>query len=285
MEIDNIPDLKELDRLTEKYIHDDEVMLISDIVSQVKNKKVDKYKIGFQIFNEALNGGFQDGELVVVSGISGQGKTSFAQTLTFNLTKQGIPCLWFSYEDTLEHLHNKFVNMGIEDHYIAYHPKKIHTGRLDWISYKIREAYIKYACKVVFIDHIDFLVPLETKGKENREEYLKKIAIDLKSLAVELKCVVVVMAHLKKLEDGKEPDLQDIGYSAGIYQNANTVFMVYRERNKRKMGELSGDTYTNNTIIKIVKNRETGQSKFVKCQYVNNKFIELTYEDDTSNFN
>lgn len=72
----------------------------------------------------------------------------------------------------------------------------------------------------------------------------------------------------------KEPTMNDIGYSAGIFQNADYVFMVYRERAKKNFGEETGNIYTNHTKIKIEKNRETGKTIFIKAQYSSGKFIE-----------
>ena len=264
-------------------IQDDEVKPLKDLI----NEEVDceKYKIGYDVFDEALDGGIKDGDLMVISGISGQGKTSFAQSLTYNLCKNSIPCLWFSYEVSLNHLNKKFRKMGISDFYHVFSPKKNTTGKLEWIKYKIKESWVKYATKVIFIDHIDFLTPSSVQTRDNETIALKKIATELKSLAVELDVIIVVMAHLKKLPSDKEPDMQDIGYSAGIFQLADYVFMVMREKvNKgNAFGNINtNEIYTNNSIIKIVKNRETGQLKFIKCQYKNERFIQLTnnYEKD-----
>jgi len=180
--------------------------------------------------------------------------------------------------------------MGIKDFYHVFSPAKNTTGKLDWIKAKIREGWVKYATKVVFIDHLDFLTPSSVRNSDNETIALKKIATELKSLAIELDVIIVAMAHLKKLPDNKEPDMQDIGYSAGIFQLADYVLIVMREKinGARAFGSSSdvNEIYSNNSIIKIVKNRETGQLKFIKCVYKDEKFIQLTdkYEDNEPNF-
>jgi len=280
MEIKDIPQFNDFIGL---QTGDDKIQLISDLID--KNKPAgDKFGCGFDLFNKAMDGGFKEGDLVVISGISGQGKTSLAQTMTYHLCKNAVPCLWFSYEVSLEHLNNKFLKMGIEDFYQAYAPKKNTTGKLEWIKDKIKEGWIKFATKVIFIDHIDFLTPTDIKDRDNETIALKKIAIELKSLAIELNVVIVVMAHLKKLPEGKEPDMQDIGYSAGIFQLADYVLIIYREKEKKGRFDID-DTYTNNSKIKIAKNRQTGQLKFLQVNYVNEKFIETTkkYENQYEN--
>jgi replicative DNA helicase len=272
MELEQIPSLNDFN-----FINcDDEVVHIKDAVD--KKDKNEKFSSGFSVFDESMQGGFKFGDLAIISGISGQGKTTLAQTLTYNLCKQGLPCIWFSYECSVEHLNSKFEEMGISDFYYAYTPKKNTTGKLDWIKAKIKEGYVKHATKFVFIDHLDFLIPTNLKTSDNQSIVLKNIATELKSLAIELKIVIVAMAHIRKIENNREPEMQDIGYSAGVFQLSDYVIMVYREKNpqyKSFSGENSGDTFTNNTIIKYVKNRATGQLKFIKCQYANGKFIEI----------
>ena len=280
MNLENIPNFDNFNKINSS-IPDDKVLLISDIAKMVKSSG-DRFSIGFNILDEAMDGGLKEGDLMVISGISGEGKTSLSQTITYNLTKKGIACLWFSYEMTIEQLHKKFISMGIEEHYEAYAPVRAITGQLSWVKDKIKEGWIKYACKVIFIDHIDFLIPYEVKNSDSREVLLKNITTQLKSLAIELKVVIVLMAHLKKLEKDREPDMQDIGYSAGIFQIPDYVIIISREKIKnKKMGEEYGEIATNNSKIKIVKNRQTGSLKFLKVSYTNGKFIEITnqYEE------
>lgn len=284
MELNKIPSIDELLNLS--GITEDKVLPINEIVKN-KPQKVDRFSCGFKIFDEVMLDGFKEGDLVIISGVSGQGKTTYAQTLTYNLCKNAVPCLWFSYEVSLTELHRKFELMNINDFYWAYAPEKNITGKIDWIKYKIREGWIKYATKVVFIDHIDFLTPTNIKDRDNETVALKKITTELKSLAIELDIVIVVMAHLRKLREGQEPDMQDIGYSAGIFQLADYVFMIFREKNKEYKSfnskNWTGEINTNNSIIKLVKNRQTGQNKFLKVVYSNGKFMPLEekYEENS----
>jgi len=274
-EIITIKELNQIKRNSE--LNKDEVMPIKDAIN--KNKaNLERYSLGYKIFDKAMKGGIKNGDLIVISGISGEGKTSFSRTLTYNLCKQGIPCLWFSYEVTIEALNESFLAMGINEHYNAYTPKKNTTGKLNWIKEKIREGHIKYETKVIFIDHIDFLIPENIKSSDNETIAYKKIITQLKSLAIELNVIIVVMAHLKKLSEGKEPGMQDIAYSAGIFHLADYVLMIQRE--KIKSGNFSEDLATNNGIIKILKNRETGQLKQIKLQYHNERFVEIDYQHE-----
>jgi replicative DNA helicase len=260
----------------------DELILLQEAINKDK-LTCRRFKIGFEEFDEAMAGGLKDGDLVIISGRSGNGKTSFAQTITFNLCQDKISTLWFSYEVTLEHLHRKFEEMKMPEFYQVFVPKVNTTGHLKWVKEKIQEAVEKYSTKVVFIDHIDFLIPSSVgRSQDNTSAYLKMITTELKSLAIELNVIIVCMAHLKKLSPDADPEMEDIGYSAGIFQLADYVIMVNRETTKQALtfSDVPSafidrtTTHTNNAIIKIVKNRETGINKIMKLQMVNNRFIK-----------
>jgi len=273
MDIDKL-DNSTLDKM---LFAEDEVVLLREMTFKASG---DRFSTGFQSFDEALDGGVKDGDLIIISGKSGEGKTTFAQTMTYHFCKKGIPCLWFSYEVSLKEVDKKFRLMGMESFYEVAVPEKNTSGKIEWLTEKIKESWAKYATKIVFIDHIDFLVPKDCRTSDNEQATLKRIATELKQLAIDLEIVIITMAHVKKIDQNKEPELYDIGYSAGIFQLADLVFMISREKidNHRKFGqeENEGITYTNNTIVKIVKNRMTGILKFLKLIYGNYKFNELS---------
>ena len=275
MKFEEIPNLKQFNKLITN--NEDKVLPLSDIANKNPDRG-DRFSTGFNIFDKAMSGGFKDGDLVVISGISGEGKTTVAQTLTYNLCLRNIPCLWFTYEVTHKELDKKFKEMNIKDFYYVYSPAKNTTGKIEWIKEKIKESWIKYNTKVVFIDHLDFLTPSTVKTLDSETQALKRITTELKELAIELNIIIVLMAHLKKLENNKEPEMQDIANSAGIFQLADYVFMVFRERNKQYKSFRSNNTedvFTNNSILKLVKNRQTGQLKFLKIIFSNGRFMQL----------
>jgi len=66
------------------------------------------------------------------------------------------------------------------------------------------------------------------------------------------------------------PDLNDIGYSAGIPQEADFVFIMNRETNPDPDNM---NFYTNHTEIILRKNRLTGLTIRGWFDFVDNKFI------------
>jgi replicative DNA helicase len=282
MKIDLIPDLEKI----KDFTAEDEVVLLSEAVKKNSKKELDYYATGFTTFDKAINGGLTNGQLVVVSGRSGEGKTSWCQTLTYNFSKQALPCLWFSYEVDLEHLWNKFVSMGIDDNFLTYIPLKMSSGVIDWIEHKIKEAILKYQTKMIFIDHLGFLLPAlsnyDSEISKNYAAYLTMICRQIKNIARNLGVIIFLCAHIKKTKD--ELQLEDLANSYGIGQEADIVFMIERQRNTNKYLGNDDNIFTNYTNVKIVKNRPTGQTKIIRCQMVNEKFIELTKNYDEPKF-
>lgn len=53
---------------------DNKIMLIKDIAAMNEYQVGDKYRTCYDIFDEAFGGGVEDGDLIVISGLSGFGK-------------------------------------------------------------------------------------------------------------------------------------------------------------------------------------------------------------------
>jgi len=93
-------------------------------------------------------GGFVGGELIVVSGITGEGKSLICQTFTNNFTKQDVGSLWFTYEMPPQYFIRRFKN----NMPIAYLPQELTSNKTDWVEERILEAKLKYNVKAVWPD-------------------------------------------------------------------------------------------------------------------------------------
>lgn len=272
MDFDAVPTPAELDRLTDinaamKYLPD-----ISDAMLK-KHGHMDMFPVGFEIFNEAMDGGLTEGDLIVVSGRSGHGKTTFAQTMTYHLNQIGIPVAWFSYEMTIPQLWKKFQDMGMDrKNFMGYAPTKHTETDVKWIEDRIKEAILKFNIKVAFIDHLGFLtadIPQSKDFDRNFSSYLGKLTRQIKTIAMENKITIVLLAHTRKTKD--DLTMEDIAHSAGIPQESDFVFMVERlpegKPKKSKWDlESEGEVMSQFTKISMVKNRRTGQQKFIKAE-------------------
>jgi replicative DNA helicase len=176
--------------------------------------------------------------------------------------------------------------MGLKaEDFHSYVPTKLKSGKLEWIKSKILETILKHRTKVVFIDHLGFLIPEISEENardfnQNYSSYLGQLTRQLKSLAMEEEITIVLLAHTRKTKDSL--DVEDIAHSAGIPQESDFVFMVERLKvnaNKSKWAnkndEPEGDVYTPYSRVSLQKNRRTGYTKFIKAELRQGRLQEV----------
>lgn len=236
------------------------------------------YPIGYKVYDEAFMGGLKEGDLVIVSGFTGMGKTHLCQSMTYNLISLGQPCLWFSYEVSVGELWRKFKEMGVENNFLAYAPEKSVVRKIDWVAGKIVDSRDRFKTKVIFIDHLGFLAEdpanYDANLTNNYSTKLTMICRRLKSLAIQENVAIVLMAHLKKpMNANAEPTIHDLKDSSGIGQEADSVLIINRKRGKS--GYDAGESvYDPKSTVKIEKNRRTGQTKIFEVEMVKGRLID-----------
>lgn len=206
------------------------------------------HKSGITSLDKLITG-FEQGEMCVISGITGNGKTLFAKTLTYHLSLNDINCLWFTYEEQpktfLRRFHEDFMP-------VFFLPNKHLNTTLSWIEERIIESKVKYSCKVVFIDHLHFLIPLQES--RNTSLLIGGIMRELKKIALKHEIVLFILAHTHKIKQEETPDLSNLRDSSFIAQEADKVIII-RRKGKKTKGEIE---FTNESTVYILKNRMTG---------------------------
>ncbi len=242
---------------------------------------------GIKTLDEILLGGILPGDVIVISGATGQGKTFLSQSITREMAANEIPTLWFSYEVMIGELWRKFEMMGIDKNFISYTPLKMVTGSMDWVEKKIKEAKEKYGTKVVFLDHLGFLAkalkdPNEKSLGSNYSLYLSSLCRDIKRIAIDNEVSIFLLVHRTKDRE-KIDETSDIAYSAGIAQEADTVMMIRRERTLNNSH--NDNIYTKYSFLSVVKNRKTGISKKISMEVLEGRLVETSYVEQTTKKN
>ena len=254
---------------------DDSVVHISDAI--VRTGYTTPYKMGFKKLDDAFLGGVRAGDLIVITGLSGEGKTTLAQNISARMSGELSPSLWFSYEVILDNLYAKFKEIGAEDEdYLVYVPKRNTSGNVGWIKEKTKEALAKFGTKFVFIDHLDYLSPTNINNSDQYRMVLRNICQELKTMAIDLEVSVFLMAHVKKVQ-GREIEMQDISESSGIYQLADFVIAVKRKFEIKNEGGDKVRMYDNRGAASVLKARLTGSLVTMNYHVERNKII--SYDD------
>jgi replicative DNA helicase len=128
----------------------------------------------------------------------------------------------------------------------------------------------------MFIDHLHFI--LKKQDGESQEQCIGRTVRTLKQLAVKWNIVIVLIAHLRKVELDKEPNLEDLKDSSAIAQEADTVMFMWRQTVKE--GKTRKVLITDNVTVSVQANRKTGRTGNVKLTYKKGRFLEHEWEDD-----
>ena len=214
--------------------------------------------------------GFKRGQLVVITGIAKRGKTTFARTITKNNEKK-VKILWFSFE---EPIYEFYRDINPCDFYV---PRKLKPKDMSWLKERILESKAKYGTEVVFIDHLHYLFTIG-KNTQNTTLLIGELMRDLKTLAVQEKLVIFVLAHTKKIEGNRMPRQEDVRDSALIANECDKMFVVHRERTD---GQLGLTSMSPDTKIVLELDRQNGKhmGELTILDFENNLLVDKKYED------
>jgi len=160
-------------------------------------------------------------------------------------------------------------------------PRRIKQNSLKWIEERIKESIAKYNCKVVFIDHLHYLLEMQKMAEAKSLSLLIGMMMrELKRIAIENNIVIFLVSHMRKSLYKSEdalPDINDLRDSSFVGQESDIVMFLFR-----KPSDVEGEFYTNETLLKIAKNRRTGNLGCVRLNFTNKQFEELslTYNEN-----
>ena len=245
-------------------------------------KEAPKFLTKIPLLDDIVEG-FRVGTVNVVSGPTGEGKTSYLQTLTKNFAEAGIRSAWFSFEI----MPSEFFSRFGDSIPLFYLPKEIpeKSNTMSWIRERILEAQAKYDAKVVFVDHLHYLQDMQgLSGMDNTSLYIGDIMRKLKRLSISLEIAIFLVVHVKS-DAGNQAELKkyytkdDIRDSSFVKQEADTVMMIWRKR--KKADNEIGWEYSTASMLNLDKHRRTGKVGFLKMEHKDHIFYESTSRTDS----
>lgn len=254
-----------LDRLEAlaNYDGQDKVISSLDMIDYIHGLAKDRQEVAMKSGIPGLDNyihAFYGGELTIISGETGQGKTLTAQTFTYEFFKQDHPVLWFTYEVQPE----QFLKQFHTPVPIFFMPMELKAKSLKWIEDRILEAKLKYKITSVFVDHLHFLIDLH-KGS-NMSLEIGFVMRELKRLALKFNIAFFLLAHTNRMRLEGEPDVDSLRDSAMIGCEADNVFFIWRRKGT-----------DNQAVLKIAKNRRFGiMGKKINMQKQGKYLVEVT---------
>lgn len=211
---------------------------------------------GFNDLN-ALLGGLQRSDLVIVAARPGVGKTSFLLSLALNAARlANARVAIFSMEMSSEQLVQRLVSAET-----GINSQKLRSGNLDDSEWTLfTQAVINLGSLSMYLDDTPGISPLEMRTKcrrlyrehgldliivdylqlmnsgqqhnDNRVQEIGYISRNLKELARELNVPLISAAQLSRQVEqraDKHPMLSDLRESGSIEQDADIVMFIYRD--------------------------------------------------------
>jgi replicative DNA helicase len=202
---------------------------------------------------DSVIGGFEPGELIVISGPTAMGKTTLCSSIIQNLNAVGKRSLFFTFEVTPA--------KAIENHKapetVVYLPLEHKSMDLEWLQARTAEAIEKFKVAAVFIDHLHYIVDMASHRNMSLEigttmRYLKR------DMAISLNIPVFVVCHSGKVPLDQEPSIHHLRDSSFVGQEADTVLIVFRRFDKDYEGKALKTMLQGLAVVKVEKARRTG---------------------------
>ena len=174
---------------------------------------------------DAAVGDFRDGELIVISGPTKNGKTLLAQSLTVNFIKQQEFPLWFTFEVGVRQFLSQF-----QEFPLIYLPAKLKAHALPWVEERIKESFLKYHTRIIFIDHLHYLFDMARTRNPSIE--IGTVIRKLKTLAVQGGFIIFLLCHTKMGASENNLSYESIRDSSFVSQESDSVLMIKRPPDK-----------------------------------------------------
>ena len=253
---------------------------------------------------DALTGGLQKSDLIVLAARPGMGKTSFAMNIVEHAALvNGKVCAVFSLEMPRVQLVQRLlcahaeVSMGkaLKGQLVQkewrnlmrasdkLQKSKIYIDDNSRISVaeilsKCRRLKSSVGLDLIMIDYIQLMgedASSKAKTSENRQQEIANITRNLKIMAKELDVPVIALSQLRRIQT-KEPQLSDLRESGAIEQDADIVMFINRPEQTATPEELAeGKIVKGAANLNIVKHRN-GSPGRVQLRFIgeSTKFVD-----------
>ncbi|MDQ1033651.1 replicative DNA helicase [Streptomyces sp. V3I8] len=229
-----------------------------DIIDRAKNGTggLTGLSTGF-IDIDSLTSGLQPGQMIVIAGRPGMGKSTLAMDMARACAiEQNVPAAFLSLEMGIDELNLRL--LSAESRVAMHHLRSGSTTDEDWermarrvpdiqaaplyindsantlgaIQAKLRRLKAREPrLGLVVIDYMQ-LITISGRRPESREREVSEISTSLKRLAKELQLPILTLAQLNRGPESrtdKRPTKADLRESGSIEQDADIVILLYRD--------------------------------------------------------
>ncbi|MBK9479666.1 MAG: DnaB-like helicase C-terminal domain-containing protein [Bacteroidetes bacterium] len=289
-------------------------LILQTIANLKENKQAaDLIKTGYADLDEKL-GGVSPGELIVLGGRPGMGKTQFMVNLALSFSKE-FPVLYFTYDLSEYLLMIRFISAisGIAAQRILFNKmsdeelvkvnaiQNSHFKNKIFINDSCNNAFSSFRAicekkikedgvKIIMVDYLQMMG--SNKFRNNREMEISYITRELKNIAKDFGVCVIAASQLSRAVEtrggDKIPHLSDLRESGAIEQDADKVIFIYRPEYYGIDADQEGNSTAGITDLVIAKNRNgiLGTTRLIRnanaSQFSNFSGFKVDFEFSSS---
>lgn len=239
---------------------------LTDTLAAMEQRRRDDYEggvpTGFDLLDNRT-GGWRPGNMIVVGGRPGNGKTALGLQMAYAAARENRPVMFYSLEMSEEELclrllshvtringHRLRTSTGLRDSErelitersgpLSLLPLYVQDDPMRTISQIAsearRQARTERGLGALFIDYMQLITPDRAgRGeKPSRQEQVAKMSRQIKQLAKDLQIPIVVLAQVGRdsAKQGRPPRLEELRESGAIEQDADMCVFIHRPRSE-----------------------------------------------------
>lgn len=230
---------------------------LGEVLKQIREKRIEGKRpyipTGILFLDNYFKGGMHDGNVMVLAGRPGVGKTSVLLYIMQHMASEGFAVKFYSCEMTIPELTEKVMyNLG------GLRPYMMSSGEPDmtkWNEAKTRCKNWKFSivngmnnihdiladatilnrrgkCDIIFIDHLRLLQTGDARLDSNSYARTCEITRTIKKFSMLTGVPVVYVCQLNRdsLKEDRDPGLQDLRDSGSIEEDADKVVFLKRKK-------------------------------------------------------
>jgi replicative DNA helicase len=204
---------------------------------------------------DQLTGGWRKGELIILAGRPGDGKTSLGLNWSIHASEwDDAHILWFSLEMPRRQLARNALSLMTK---METHTNQIRqlgedamaqlrgtaegakalpieiddagTLTISALRARARRCHLAWPLDLLVVDYLQLVTGIRPRGASRAEE-VGTVSKGLKRLARELDVPTIVMAQLRRDAEGRKPKLTDLKECGDIEQDADKVVFIWKHK-------------------------------------------------------
>ncbi len=278
-----------------RTVEDDSIKHISEFSEDLRKRLLEGEYLGegtgFDLLDDVM-GGLRKGRLIVLSGLTSTGKTSFSLNVCLNVALKKHPVFYFSLEmppidiakkilmlrakltntqlkeiddpsQTLKDVDKTLVEFSDIDSVPIYLYKSSGVAKYATLAECARLAKEEYGVECIFVDHLHYFA----RSTNNVTSETSIIVRDIKQLAMQLDIPIVLLTHLNRGGRSQQrkglyiPTLSDLRDTGATEQDADQVLFVCRDSENEDTAERQ------KALIKVAKNRDGYAGRFISMRF------------------